>query len=275
MSASRGLLLVSASLLLACVGAEGQEEGRGSGSAELSVALCEKLDEQTCLTTAGCELVYQACPACVPGGGCPPCDATPKCQASQKPPPPTDPCAGLDEAACHLNPGCFPDYTVCTAVCEDDGKGGCKPCPTTYVGCRENNLPPQPPPDTCAGLDELTCQSRKDCYPDYGACPAICEDDGKGGCKPCPEIYYGCLPAYQPPVSHCESLGERDCNAAPGCMGVYSSSCPPCPPGVVCSPCPPGNDVFSYCAPDFGVCDLPTSGGGSSGSADAGMPTYP
>lgn len=262
---------VSLSLLAACSGLGDPGDLTGKTDGELSKAVCEGLSEQNCLTTQGCELVYPACPLCT-GPQCPPCDPTPRCQEAQ--PPPTDPCKELDEKTCSSVPGCYPEYAVCDLACAPDSDGGCMPCPTIYMGCSGQNPPPPPPPqNTCEGLDEATCASRSDCYGIYYACPAVCEDDGNGGCKPCPLPPFECRPISPPPPSHCDGLSEQSCNQTSGCRGVYASAgtCPPCPPGAACSPCPPDDGVYSSCVQDFPSC----GSGGGGGAIDAGSPTSP
>jgi len=151
--------------------------------------------------------------------------------------PSTVPCLELSEKTCTLNPGCQWDQPVCPAVCEDDGKGGCKPCPAQGA-CHAK----QPP--ACQQLTDVqSCSTRMDCEWDQLVCPAVCEDDGKGGCKPCPT--QGACRAKLPPA--CQQLTDvnscstrADCEwealACPAvCEDDGKGGCLPCNAGL-CKP---------------------------------------
>jgi hypothetical protein len=182
----------------------------------------------------------------------------------------TSQCQGLSEQVCLTTQGCELVYSGC-AMCAPGST--CPPCESEPRCQDADPLPPPPPPGgSCYGLDEATCYSRSDCLADHGACPAVCEEDENGGCKPCPPSYFGCYPAFQP-LPHCEGLSERGCNQASGCIGIYSGNCPPCPQGAACTPCDPETFSFSHCTQDVLGCGGWNGGGDGSDGVDEGSPS--
>ncbi|MEW5742828.1 MAG: hypothetical protein AB1938_28180 [Myxococcota bacterium] len=93
-------------------------------------------------------------------------------------------CEDLAVDACLTVPGCALEELAwaCAAVCEDDGHGGCLPCPAPPSTLRCVTIPP---PDVCGSRDPSNCGIDGLCTLESWACPAICEDDGHGGCLPC------------------------------------------------------------------------------------------
>lgn len=154
---------------------------------------CESLSEDACLAQPGCALeeVFYACTMeCRDDGhgGCMPCEAPtgPQARCVTVPPPS---CEGVPLDHCALTPGCYVEESAaCPAVCEDDGMGGCMPCPVAPPRC----LPIAP---SCETRSPDECTAMPGCalvQEDY-ACPAVCEDDGNGGCLPCPQPAPRCV----------------------------------------------------------------------------------
>jgi hypothetical protein len=164
--------------------------------------------------------------------------------------PPSVPCEKLSEAVCTLNPNCrlkklwcegdgvvAPDGTPGTSDGSEPGgtpgtgDGSDPGTPGTGDGSEPpspGTTPPSPPappkckyqcipklPLLCDELnDEKQCKARSDCEWDMLACPAICQDDGKGGCLPCPAK--GFCRAKTPPI--CQSIADKQqCTARPDC----------------------------------------------------------
>jgi hypothetical protein len=77
--------------------------------------------------------------------------------------------------------------------------------------------------DACAGLDQASCVATPGCVGEWTgwACPAICLDDGNGGCLPCetppPEFY--CR------AESCFDLDEGRCHQTAGCLANYVTQC--------------------------------------------------
>jgi hypothetical protein len=120
---------------------------------------------------------------------------------------------------------------------------------------------------SCVGLDEQSCLARPDCLAAYAVCALWCPADAP--CPPCEPVFGGCFDASPapPPPSHCDGLGEQQCNAASGCRGEYLTACPDCAPGMACLPC---ETSFSSCVEDGVVC-----GGGSGGATPGGETETP
>jgi len=163
---------------------------------------CESLPADACLSHPGCalEAVGYGCAAVCEDdghGGCRPCEPPPDLPAPRCVTVAPPSCESVPLDRCSLTPGCYVEDQAnfaCAAVCEDDGDGGCKPCPTPPIA---------PPrclpilPSTCEARTADTCLSTPGCElvtVDY-ACPAVCEDDGDGGCLPCPEPEPRCVTA--------------------------------------------------------------------------------
>ena len=114
--------------------------------------LCEELGAQSeCLARTDCEWAQGPCPMmpCVQGQPCPPCPYS--CQTKAPPI-----CQSLTtEKACTARSDCEWDVAVCPAICQDDGKGGCLPCPATGTCMPKTPVPPPcptiaaPPPGFC------------------------------------------------------------------------------------------------------------------------------
>jgi hypothetical protein len=154
---------------------------------------CQKLGAKTCTLSTECRLKELwcsgetcACAPCEAGKTCPPCGCPSTkpsvCEYTCIPKLPLL-CEELsDEKTCLTRSDCEWDQVpcACPAVCEDDGNGNCKPCPPCAKTCRAKT------PPICQNLGEKECSSRADCQWDVLACAAVCIDDGKGGCLPCP-----------------------------------------------------------------------------------------
>jgi len=182
--------------------------------AKLGATVCP-LSSECRLKELWCDQATCACAACEKGKTCPPCDCPPPaCKYACVPKLPLL-CEELSTGnACGARADCEWTDTdcACPAICQDDGKGGCVPCPPCGKSCRTKV------PAICQQLDVAQCLGRSDCQWETPACPAICQDDGKGGCLPC-DAEGGCMPKN--PVK------------------------PPCPPQPTPSPtyCPGGKIV--------------------------------
>jgi hypothetical protein len=118
---------------------------------------CEKLDEQQCKATPGCEVLPGVCPALAcpvtqdGGPSCPPCNpGYGGCVSIQPPPPPPPPtdCTRLDEVSCRLNLDCAPTYHT-VAVDPGPNNPGCGGLLSIYDGCdtlHRLTCDQQPPP---------------------------------------------------------------------------------------------------------------------------------
>lgn len=120
-------------------------------------SLCDGLDEATCKATRGCEPFYGGvCPMCVSGTNCPPCTTGFLGCGEVKPPPPSDPCVGLDERSCNMKSGCQGVYSVCppNALCACPAGADCYSEPTIFTACQQDavvcggggSTPGAPPP---------------------------------------------------------------------------------------------------------------------------------
>ncbi len=65
----------------------------------------------------------------------------------------------------------------------------------------------------CEGLDRFFCGLTPNCQGQELACLAICLDDGKGGCLPCPSDFE-CVPKQ--PIA-CSQLSNQQCTNDPRC----------------------------------------------------------
>lgn len=246
-----------------------------------SPTACTDKNEAQCTADSSCTAVYVesacACPVCEPSSGtsCMPCECPPPsrtfvgCQDR-------DPCEGLDQVACEANPAC--DYVwsandvggfracdpadpSCGAPAPPPPGGTCvahHECPPVCaIFCEFGNVVDEngcatcgcnPPPDRCAGLDEVQCTQTPGCSPLYGsacACPS-CAPGAE--CPPCdcaappdglkrPTDYQGCILS-----DPCAGLPEDQCIATPGCEPIYSGGGASDPaPGGGERPIPPPN----------------------------------
>lgn len=126
-------------------------------------------------------------------------------------------CEGLSRDECATSSGCYVEDLACIAVCLDpDGTGDCQsPCAEDFR-CL-------PRPASCEALDQQACEADARCeYVQY-ACPAVCIDDGRGGCLPCNAPPSHCQPRATP-VS-CYGLSPDDCDAHPECEFVARNDC--------------------------------------------------
>jgi hypothetical protein len=210
---------------------------------------CELLDEQQCLSRPDCQAVYGgwgcACPECVPGEECYPCDC----------PPPSDDmflgcttlqpqgCEGLDMDACRMHPECelieVPMGRPCYCDCPADGSDCiCDDCNDMGWMCV-----PRQDPTTCEQLDEGSCLNAQGCMPRYEemtACPA-CMPGSE--CPPCQtqRVFVGCFPV-EPPVI-CGDGSQVLCDMIPPVcerglvLGVFNG-CFACVPPEQCGPFP-------------------------------------
>ncbi len=116
------------------------ETGCGGGCTTVQICAnrpsqsCENTPVDSCTSNPACELESgPVCEiACLVGTDCPPC-ATPSPRCVTRPV--VDACGSLSDTECTAAAGCRLDGAVCSLVCEDDGKGGCKPCPGAPTRC--------------------------------------------------------------------------------------------------------------------------------------------
>lgn len=173
---------------------------------------CGARDPNVCSIDGRCELLQQTpvCDViCAPDGTCPPClDETVRCV----PVSPPDLCFSRDINSCEVDGRCVVQAWACPAICTPDGNGGCEPCDAPPVACV-----PAPVPDVCGSRDLATCSIDGQCRVESWACPAVCIDDGQGGCLPCNTPPDACVPVQ--PVDRCEGLDRASCSAV-GCTVI-------------------------------------------------------
>jgi Cys-rich repeat protein len=222
--------------------------GMGPGSCGANNP-CEGLDEQSCLSTAGCQPLYFqpqcACEPCPAGVECPACScgdysfASCGVEAMQLP---TDRCSGLSEGACFAEPGCEPVY-----FSADGSRCGSQDrCLGDYAGCMES-----PAKDECESLDEQACLARSECEAVYAA--TRCAADPSLRCVG-PSQFSGCKTVSCEPVM-CDlacaggfAVDEHGCEICRCNRGCGSDA--DCGPGEVC-------EFPSYECPDGAVCGMP------------------
>ena len=242
---------------------------------------CFGLNAQQCSTDPRCEVISYGCECdpndfacdCANISECRPrqptecygllpdaCDARPDCEWAVR-----NHCACTDnEPACScpvVEPSCLPRTTPST--CEQLSPQQCvntPGCGLLEVDCAcpagvpcDCDIAPRcvtvtpPPPLPCQGLSDQECASNPRCELLPGACPAVCIDDGMGGCLPC-NAPSECVEREEPPVpSHCFGLNEQACSSDPRCELVTRActlecrddgmgGCLPCPTESVCVP---------------------------------------
>jgi hypothetical protein len=198
---------------------------------------CGARDLNTCSLDGRCVLeTGPVCDAiCDPNGLCPPC-ANPSSFCVPAPVP--DVCFGRDVASCEVDGRCELQAWACPAICIPDGNGGCEPCNAPPTACVPATVP-QPIGNACSDRDALSCAADARCQLETYACPAVCIDDGRGGCKPCP-VESRCVA-----IASCEGLDPTSCEAA-GCSAEVfacttecrddgNGGCLPCDGGFVCT----------------------------------------
>lgn len=152
---------------------------------------CSGLDEAACEASSACQVQRPACPTCT-DSDCGPCPAF-----SCVPVPPQGACAELSIDACGLRSDCRVE-DPCPMTCTSDGQ--CSACDAT-PSCVDA--------DPCAALDTAACSADSRCELIGWACPAICQDDGRGGCVPCTTPPPSCRTREEPPVAGCGSGGSQ------------------------------------------------------------------
>ncbi len=213
---------------------------------------CGARDANVCSIDGRC--VLEAGPvcdvACAPDGSCPPCaNPTVRCV----PVTPIDHCGSRDLNACEVDGRCVVQAWACPAICKPDGNGGCEPCDAPPIACV-----PAPVPDECGSRDLASCSLDGRCQVESWACPAVCIDDGNGGCLPCNAPPDACVPVQ--PVDRCEGLDRFTCGAV-GCTVIELACTLEC-----------RDDGQGGCLPcDAFVC----SSGGDSGSGGGSVPPRP
>jgi len=178
---------------------------------EATPPACSALDENACSARPDCRLEVSVsdCAPCAPGStGCSDCGASAaRCVDAT-----VVSCETLDLTTCGATPGCHVENLVCDAACRIDEHGNtvCPPCAAPRCVADQ-------PVASCFGLDEATCSTRTDCSYQAMACPAVCLDDGHGGCLPCP-MEYECVPSAPP--SPCLGLDLATCSTDSRCEVV-------------------------------------------------------
>jgi hypothetical protein len=153
-----------------------------------------------------------------------------------------DPCAGLDQSACALDPRCaFQPFA---------GVGGCD-CPAGGV-CNCPNIPAQPPVcrvKTCNDyVDAATCAQHPECTadPNFGipTTPPAPVPNAVDGGAPLP--FQGCFPQGG---GSCSGYDEQNCLAHPECHPVGT----PCYCPALTDDCKCSGGAFTSCEPDDGL----------------------
>jgi len=237
---------------------------------------CGSLDITTCGTRADCHVERSSGGLASPEAGpvaCPQSCTTDSagntaCSGGCALPTPTDRCVSnapmrcesLDANTCSLRADCSLETLPCIETCTVDplGNGICTACDATprCVTAR--------PVDTCSGLEDSACNARPDCSLEMLACPAVCVDDGNGGCEPC-DTAAVCVPRIPP--SPCAGLDETTCNADQRCEFVTYACTQECRDDGQggCIPCdaPPSSCQERHTEP-------PVAGCGSAGQQPPG-----
>jgi hypothetical protein len=212
---------------------------------------CSELDEASCVARSDCEAQYVewgcACPECVPGGDCPPCDCDGQTGREFAGCSDRDPCAGLDEMTCVATEGCTPIYGgyVCEVPCIEnpDGSVDCPPCgdPTiSYQGCTSEPIVTDP----CAGLGEQECLALPECEAVYGdaggrdgVAPPSDPTDPNSPIAPPPSGFLYCQERKVCPAVACDIYCEWgnvigpdgceicECNPPPACADLPEDVC--------------------------------------------------
>lgn len=169
---------------------------------------CEELDAAQCSADPRC--VLEAAPvceiACLTGEDCPPCaQPQPVCRTR----PPADDCSQRPFETCGVDSRC---EVRAVTVCAHEGGGGTPPADPGIApgepapGCGGDctttlQCAPRLVENDCAARDADRCEADGACRLVAYACAAVCEDDGNGGCKPCPLPPVSCVPADDVPVA--------------------------------------------------------------------------
>lgn len=163
---------------------------------------CEDLDAASCSADPRC--ILESTPVCeiaCLGTDCPPC-AQPRDSCRTRPP--SDDCSARPFETCSVDSRCEVREVV---VCEGHGGGGTtRPgdqsiAPGCGGGCTATlQCAPRIVESDCATRDVDSCENDGSCRLIAYACPAICQDDGNGGCKPCALPPIACVPADDGPT---------------------------------------------------------------------------
>lgn len=177
--------------------------------------VCEQRDEASCELDGRCALERTSvCDVyCAPGTQCPPCSVGLLQCVPVAPPPPRE-CEDRDPSQCTVDGRCMLESgPVCDVACTAEN---CPPCANPVQTCV-----PLPVPSECATRDLNSCELDGQCRVEAYACPAICELEADGGCKPCNAPPAACVPALIPEPVQCHLLDEVSCERA-GCELLYS-----------------------------------------------------
>lgn len=245
---------------------------------------CKNLNPAQCAANPACELEQAACLAICEDdgkGGCKPCPAVTICRPKQPAPPFS--CGQIPTGACKIFPQCeLKSVTVCSGSAGPSSGSGGAPAPEADFAPPEKKPAPPVQPDagcgqtchvvltcvdrqgpTCENRSPNTCEADGKCRLESWACPAICIDDGKGGCQPCTAPPPRCVPNIPlpppPPPSRCLNQPTRAACSAAGCQ-VVESVCQ-----AICAPAKDGGGCDVPCTPRWS-CQEPTT------AVDAGTP---
>jgi hypothetical protein len=124
-------------------------------------------------------------------------------------------CEGIDRLFCGLTPGCEGQELACLAICQDDGHGGCVPCPDSFQCVPKA-------PVACANLNAQQCSADPRCIADAVVCTLECRDDGNGGCLPCNGV-----PTCRDrnPSASCALVPINSCASIPACEVQTQTIC--------------------------------------------------
>ncbi|MBX7102198.1 MAG: hypothetical protein K1X89_31065 [Myxococcaceae bacterium] len=199
------------------------------------VGACEGLSQPACGAAPNCEYAQYVCDAiaCSDPNSCVNTCPADECRPKLPPPPPA--CEQLSPGACHLFPQCvLSTQTVCwgnagsAGGLDDKDSAGSAPVPPIDPngvgcgggGCTTSTVCVTRPTD-CGSRSLATCANDGKCELESWACLAVCEDDGHGGCKPCPAPESRCVPVHRAPPPDprptCGGIATREACSAAGC----------------------------------------------------------
>jgi hypothetical protein len=272
----RNSWMVAAVVLVGCSAADGTKPWDQNHDGLVSA--CEGLNHDACAANPGCELQPTYCTMdCRDDGhgGCVPCTGGEICRPVA--PPPVPDCSNLPVALCQLLPACeVVTQTMCTGVREPEPTDPSVPPQHGCIGppdqCQTIQTCVNRPMPSCESLPVDACLAHAGCAlaQQAIACPAVCQDDGNGGCvpTPCQETQERCVSI----APSCETRSPDTCLSTPGCALQQSDyACP-----AVCEddghggclPCP---QPEPRCVPTGPV----TGTGGTSGSGSGETPPAP
>jgi hypothetical protein len=205
---------------------------------------CRDATEFACITDPTCQPVYVTDPTT---------NSTRAFVGCRTNPTPTDPCDGLDQAACGANPACVAQENIGGGVaCDcpaDAGDCGCPPPPPVGFECRQK---------TCSDYGAAECALHPECTSGVSSPPGCaCAGDAPCNCPlvPAPSVdggagvdggtdFGGCFEKF----FGCSGMDEATCLAHGECHAVGGSCYCPADTSCACS-----GGKFLFCEPDDGI----------------------